>query len=244
MHNSNQKTTQVMLLEDLIAFDKIKLAETRMIFGQYRWEWLLMLSIPFLLLGLSLFLALYTPSLMLKLASFIIMTLCLLWAFCYGKQKTLFVLKKLVLESHLNINLSELWAMRHTTIRTIQLHRLNTYLSERNKRAPATIRDIMDALRSEGQHPRYQYQFLQVFLTFISVVIAAVFAAITAVPKMFSSFEAVIFFFKPVVGISLLFVLFFWFSEFMLIKGLFELQNQKYKRLIRLLENSIINTTV
>jgi len=244
MHNSNQNTTPVILLEDLIAFDKIRLAETRIIFGRYKKKWILVLSFPFLLLGLSLFMALYTPYLQLKLVSFLTMVLSLLWASRYGKKKTLFVLKKLVLENHLTINLSELWAMRNTTIRTIQLLRLNGYLSERNKNTASTIRYIIDALRAEGQYPRYQYQFLHVFLTLISVIIAAVFAAITAVPKMFSSFEAVIFFFKPVAGISLLFVLFFLFSEFMLIKGMFELQNQKHKRLIRLLENSFINIAI
>jgi len=230
-----------MLLEDLVVFDKTKLATNRLIFGKYKPVWIIMLSIPFLLLGFCLFLALYTSVLLLKSLSMLAMILCLAWAFYYGKKKTLLILKKLVREHQLSINISELWAKRNTTIRSVQLYRLNVYLSERNKCNPDTIQYIIEALRAEEQYPRYPYQFLQVFLTFISVIIAAVFAAITAVPKMFSSFEAVIYFFKPVIGMTLLFILFFWFSEFMLIKGIFELRSQKHNRLIRLLENIFIN---
>ncbi len=109
------------------------------------------------------------------------------------------------------------------------------YYSKKKK-----ILNIVAILRAEEQYPRYKYQFLQVFLVIISTVLAAFFAVIATVPNLFSSWRSVIIFFKPIFGFFLLFILFFWFCEEMLIRGLFEANNRKYKRLIRLLENHLL----
>lgn len=167
------------------------------------------------------------------------MFLCLYMAFYYGKKKTLIILKQHILECQLNM--ANIWQDRNIVIRKIQHQKLSAYLSSQSNNNIEKILYIIKTLKAEEQYPRYKYQFLQVFLTLVSVVIAAFLAAMTAIPDMFSSWQSVIIFFKPIIGFSLLFVLFFWFCEAVLIRGLFESYNRKHKRLIRLLENNYLD---
>lgn len=134
------------------------------------------------------------------------------------------------------LGLNSIWNKRNIIIRQVQQHKLSAYLSAQNVTIEKVLY-IIEVLKSENQYPKYKYRFLQIFITFVTVIIGAFFGAMNAVPNMFSSWQSVITFFKPIIGFSLLFTLFFWFTEAMLVRGIFDSSNRKHKRLIRLLEN-------
>jgi len=231
-----------MLIEELILFDKLYLAEAKLIFGHYKKQWLAVLVLPFLGIGAALFIALYSSSYILKPVCLALMFLCLFWSFYYSRGKTLSILQ--MHAQQCNLCSSDIWRNRYVVIRKIQLHKLGIYLSSHNCNNTEAICYITEVLKEEQQYPKYKYQFLQIFLTLFSVVVAAFFTAMVAVPKMFYSWESVVLFFKPIVGVSLLFIVVFWFCEFMLIREFFEMQRSKYKRLIRLLENRYMQNNV
>ncbi len=61
-------------------------------------------------------------------------------------------------------------------------------------------------------------------------------AAVIAIPELLTSWESVIVFFKPIIGFSVIFVLFTWFFETMLLKDIFKSSANKYARLLKILQ--------
>jgi len=228
-----------MLVQELIIFDNETLSQKSLFYDKLTSKLKILLAFLFLLIGISFFLALYVKLYLVKGLFLFCMPMCLYLIFRLSKRSMLPLLKGYLRETHLNS--TGIWENRNILIQKIQYHKLSVFMLSHGFRNSKKVLFIIDVLRSEANKPKYKYQFLQVFLTLSSVIVAAFFAAITVVPKMFSSWSEVVFFFKPITGFFSLFILFFWFSELMLIRNLFELQNSKYGRLISLLENYYIN---
>lgn len=228
-----------MFTQELITFDKKELSPKSLFYNKLSFRLKFLVGILFLLIGVSLFLALYFRFYLLKLLFLILMPGCL-YGILHLSQKALIpILKRHLHEAYLDS--PNIWNDRNLLIHKIQYHKLSEFITSQNFKSASKILFLIELLKSESNKPRYKFQFLSVFLTLSSVLIAAIFAAITIVPQIFKSALDVIFFFKPIVGFFLLFILFFWFGEVMLIRNLFEMRNSKYGRLIRLLEDYYLN---
>ena len=228
-----------MLLQELLEYDIKELSQKSLFYQRLSVNLKIVVGILFLLIGISLFTALYIRYYLIKALLLLCMPICLYWIFRLSKKHMLPILQRHLHEAHLSS--IDIWRNRNILIQKIQYHKLSTFILAQNFKNDNKILFIIDILKSETNKPKYKYQFLQVFLTLSSVIIAAFFAAITVVPKMFSSGSEVVLFFKPIFGFFCLFILFLWFCELMLIKNLFELQNSKHSRLISLLENYYLN---
>jgi sterol desaturase/sphingolipid hydroxylase (fatty acid hydroxylase superfamily) len=163
------------------------------------------------------------------------MAFFLFLSMAYSKRKTLIILRRYILEYTLEVN--DIWAQRASIIREIQNKRFIGFLSYYPEINAEKIRFIIETLRFENSTPQYKCQFFNVFSVLFSVVAGAFLAAVIAIPELLTSWDSVIIFFKPIIGFSVMFVLFTWFFETMLLKDIFKSSANKYGRLLKILQD-------
>ena len=163
----------------------------------------------------------------------------LLMAMAYSKKKTLIILRHYIIQYRLMG--SNIWPRRASIIREIQTKKFIRFLSDYPNINSNKIRFIIESLRFENSIPRYKYQFFNVFSTLFSVIAGAFLAAVIAIPELLTSWQSIVVFFKPIIWFALMFVLFTWFFETMLLKDIVKLSANRYGRLLRILENYYLN---
>jgi hypothetical protein len=224
-----------MLLDELIEFDIQELTQWKIIFSFYKTWWLVLLSVLFLGVGCFFFLALFLSSYPAKIGCLLFMFICFFLTLIFSKQKTLRILTMHAEQYDLPIN--DLWRRRKITIERIRLKKLTEFIAHNGRLSTAKIRYFREELSMGQGLPRHQSQFSQIALPLISVILAGFFTAVTVVKDLFISFNAVVVFFKPYVGILLMFLLFYWFFERVVIKWLFEINQNRSTRLRKVLGN-------
>lgn len=228
-----------LFLEELIQFDARELSITRLIFFKYRKRWLITLSLLFIAIGLLFYLSLILNFYLVKAMCLILMPFFLLMAMAYSKKKTLIILRHYIIQYRLMG--SNIWPRRASIIREIQTKKFIRFLSDYPNINSNKIRFIIESLRFENSIPRYKYQFFNVFSTLFSVIAGAFLAAVIAIPELLTSWQSIVVFFKPIIWFALMFVLFTWFFETMLLKDIVKLSANRYGRLLRILENYYLN---
>lgn len=136
-----------------------------------------------------------------------------------------------------NLPTIDLWKKRKIIIEKIRLEKLSEFIAHNERLSTTKIKYFREELSRDQGLPRHQSQFSQIALPLISVILAGFFTAVTVVKDLFFSFNAVIVFFKPYVGILLMFLLFYWFFERVVIKWIFEINQNKSTRLRKVLGN-------
>jgi len=224
-----------MLLEELIVFDHKELTSWKIIYSHYKKWRLAGLAILFSGVGLSFFLALFLPSYIAKAIFLFLMLFLFLATLPFGKPETLRILK--MHARRYNLPTTGLWQNRYVIIEKIRLKKLSEFIANQGEINNAKIIHFRDELSIEQGLPRHQSRLIEIAPSLISVVLAAFFAAVTAIKDFFSTFGNVVLFFKPFAGFLLLFLLLYWFFDRNVLKWLFEIRQEKVTRLRRVLSN-------
>jgi hypothetical protein len=231
----NLKKNQIMLLEELIEFDQKELTSWKIIYSHYR-RWRLMgLAALFFGVGFAFFLALFLSSYFAKAACILLMLGILLLTLPFGKPETLKILK--MHARHYGLSTADLWSHRNVIIEKIRLKKLSEFIAGYGNISNEKIIHFREELTVEQGLPRHQNRLIEIAPPLISIILAAFFAAVTAVKDFFTSFGTVVAFFKPYMGFLLLFLLLYWYFDRNVLKWLFELRQEKSMRLRRVLGN-------
>ncbi|MDB5148388.1 MAG: hypothetical protein JWQ57_2408 [Mucilaginibacter sp.] len=138
---------------------------------------------------------------------------------------------------HYNLSTTNLWQHRYVNIEKIRLKKLSEFITRHGQMSNEKIILFREELATEQGLPRHKTQLTEIAPPLISIILAAFFAAVTAIKDFFTSFGNVVTFFKPYMGIVLLFLLLYWFFDKNVLKWLFELKQEKSTRLRRVLGN-------
>lgn len=222
-----------MLLDELIEFDRQELTTWKIIFSHYKKRWLVLLGLVFLGVGCSFFFALFLTSYIAKLGFMILMSLCFYSTLIFSKQKTLRILIRHAEQYDLPIN--NLWKKRKIIIERIRLEKLSEFITNNERLSTAKIKYFREELSKSHELPRHQSQFSQIAIPLISVILAGFFTTVSVVKDLFVSFNAVVGFFKPYMGITLMFLLFYWFFERIVLRWIFEINQNRFARLKKVL---------
>ncbi|MGX5820870.1 hypothetical protein ACWKWU_21920 [Chitinophaga lutea] len=184
--------------------------------------------------------ALVSGNYSLKAVFLVLMPVLLYLAGAYSKGKTCIILRKYCI--HYKIQMHCTWENRFQIIKELQAIKVSEFLAQYPFITIEKVNLIIESLRFECAKPQYEYKFINIFSVLFSVIAGAFLAAIVAIPSLLNTWSGVISFFKPIVGFALMFVMFTWFFEAMLLKDLSRLSTNKYGRLIRILENRLITS--
>jgi hypothetical protein len=224
-----------MLLEELIEFDRNELTSWKIMYSHYKTWRLIVLGILFLSVGIAFFFALYLSSYFTKTACLFLMLGLFLSTLPFGKKETLRILR--MHARHYNLPTADLWKCRYVRIEEIRLKKLSEFILSRGQMNNEKIIHFRDELAIEQGLPTHKTQLTEIAPPLISIILAAFFAAVTAIKDFFTSFGNVVTFFKPYMGIILLFLLLYWFFDRNVLRWLFELRQEKTTRLRRVLGN-------
>ncbi len=229
----NKNLTQTMKSIEEITRINGKLSFINMIYSKYKWEWLFIGFTPFITAFTLLLLVVLNKYESEWIWAIIPAIGLMIFTTVYNLKKTGSVVRD---EYPDTIEKDEKW--NYKTIIKIRKQVFIRELDEDSLLTPDNLRFLIDCLQRENETQKYNYKlFSNSVIIIISVFLGAF---IGGMGEWTDGFNQYIELFKQIGGIILLFLLLIWYLEFALIRQFVKSNKNKKNRLIRTIENILI----